>query len=84
MRAGEAKLRGRAKADVIPTLLALLARCAPAPPPPAPAPPARFWFRQFLMVYARVLEKILALDGIHKGFTGQSWNLIVYARVLRR
>ena len=70
MRAGEAKLRGRARADVIPTLVALLARCAPAPAPAAAAAaPARFWPRLFLMIVARVLEKILAFDGICKGFT---------------
>ena len=66
VRAGEAKLRGRARADVIPTLVALLARCAP---PPAPAAPALFWPRLFLMTVARVLKKILAFDGIRKGFT---------------
>ena len=64
VRAGEAKLRGRARADVIPTLVALLARCAP---PAAPAP-ALFWPRLFLMTVARVLEKILAFDSIRKGF----------------
>ena len=67
VRAGEAKLRGRPRADVIPTLVALLARCAPTA---AAAPsPALFWPRPFLMVYARVLKKILAFDGIRKGFT---------------